>query len=196
MLAMCLDLCGCSIALRHDPLVPPRQRFNDTVRTARQAEGIDREVGWGRFTIFYIPVVPVYIDGDGNQEIMDQVRDALRQVGYSVVVADPPTLESDDLVLTCRIKDFWFNNFTALFPPLLIPTWGEIRLEAALSSRNGSTVWSHEFEGSGFSINYLNGYTSAAGEAMTEILNHMVQVFSSDEFRSALGATLTRSNPG
>jgi hypothetical protein len=88
------------------------------------------------------------------------------------------------------------HNFTALLPPFFIPTWGNIQLETALASRNGSIAWSRIFKGSGFSVNFFNGYTSAAREAMTEILNHMVQAFSSNEFRSALGGTLTQTNPG
>jgi predicted alpha/beta-fold hydrolase len=53
----------------------------------------------------------VYVDGDGNQEIMEQIRDALRRVGYSVATVDARGSTSDDLVLTRRVKDFWFNNF-------------------------------------------------------------------------------------
>lgn len=175
---------GCSIALKKPNLIPPPQHYADQVVTNSRAEGIEGKVGWGRLTVFYIPVVPIHIQGDGNQQVMELVRDALRQVGYTVYSTEPGS-PTAGYVLDCRVEEFWFNNYTWLFP--FVPTWGSVRLNVALRSANGQTVWSQPFSSSGFTANFFDGYSIAANEAMEEILNEMVVAFASEDFRNSLG---------
>jgi hypothetical protein len=174
---------GCSVALRHGPLDAPARQYSDSIAMSQRSEGIDGKVGWGRGTVFYIPIVPVYIDGDGNEKVMEQVRDALQQVGYKVSFVGVGTAAPGP-VLKCQVRQFWFNNYTWLFP--LVPTWGSIKLTATLVSPSGAVLWAGSFSGSGFTLNFADGYSTAANEAMTTILNDMVAAFSSDEFHRAL----------
>lgn len=182
-LFVALLMTGCSVTMKHDDLIMSPQNFSDPIAINNHSEGINGKVGWGRFTLFYIPIVPIYIEGDGNELIMKQIQDALKQVGYQVSsVNSERTLTTP--ILKCKVNEFWFNNYTWLFP--IIPTWGDIKLTATLVSPSGKVLWSQDFKGDGFTMNFFNGYTSAAQQSMTEILNDMVKAFSSDVFHAAL----------
>lgn len=175
---------GCSVALRHEPLGSPTQLRSEQLAVSRRAEGIDGKVGWGRFTVFYIPLIPVYITGkDGNEQVMDFVRDGLRRAGYRITTTEGPTHLSLP-VLTCKIEKFWYNNYTWLFP--FVPTWGNTHINLALTTNDGRTLWARAFKGSGFTLNFTDGYSIAANESMEEILNEMVREFSSQDFQLAL----------
>jgi len=174
---------GCSVALKHQSLSPPLEHYSEKIGTSSAAEGINGKVGWGRFTVFYIPIVPVYISGDGNVVIMELIQDALKQVGYDIIGV-LSTRSPKVPFLKCRVERFWFNNFTWTFP--YVPTWGRIQLAINLVSPEGKVLWSKNFAGEGSSANFFNGYTSAANKSMKKILNEMVKVFSSEEFHSVL----------
>lgn len=174
---------GCSVTMKHDDLIQSPRTFSDPIGVSKRSEGINGKVGWGRFTLFYIPLVPVYIEGDGNELVMKQIQDALKQVGYQVSAVDSEKAIATP-TLKCKVNEFWFNNYTWLLP--LIPTWGDIKLSTSLVSTSGKLLWSQDFKGDGFTMNFFNGYTSAAEESMTEILNDMVKAFSSDAFHVAL----------
>jgi len=187
--ALALGTSGCTVALKHDALNAPQHTYNDPMATARLAKGIDAKVGWGRFTAFYIPIVPIYISGakDDNEQVADQVRDALRQAGYNVRVVDAITSTTGP-VLKCQVTRFWFNNYTWLFP--LVPTWGRIDLTLSVQAPGSNTIlWTREFSGSGNSLNFTDGYSSAANKALTKILNEMVNEFSGEEFHTAVTHT-------
>lgn len=177
---------GCSVNLKHGALNAPSHTYSDQIATSKQTEGIDGKVGWGRFTAFYIPIVPVYIYGDSNGKVMEQILDALQQVGYKVAPTETPG-PAGGPVLTCKVNRFWFNNYTWLFP--IVPTWGSVDLTVSLVSPSGTTLWSNNFTGSGSTLNFFNGYSSAANQSMDKILNDMVSAFSSEEFHRALKQT-------
>lgn len=176
---------GCSVALKHEPLTAPARTYSDQIAVSKRAEGIDGKVGWGRFTVFYIPLVPIYIEGgDGNEQVMEQIRDALRRVGYKIAVVDGPATSFPTPVLHCKVEEFWFNNYTWVFP--FVPTWGKIRLTVTLTARDGQAVWSRTFSGDGFTLNFTDGYSIAANESMQKILDDMVREFSGEEFHRVL----------
>jgi hypothetical protein len=175
---------GCSVALRHEPLSSPAQTYSDQIAVSRRAEGIDGKVGWGRFTVFYIPLVPIYIEGgDGNEKVMEQIRGALQRVGYKVTVVDSATPPPAP-ILKCKVEKFWFNNYTWFFP--VVPTWGEVHLTLSLLSRDGKLLWSRDFTGDGSTFDFTDGYSTAANKSMQKILNDMVREFASQEFHRAL----------
>jgi hypothetical protein len=181
---------GCSINLQHGKLNPPGRTYSDTIYTSKSAtgsadlpKGADGRVGWGRGTLFAIPVVPVHVVGRGNEEVMKGIQVALTEVGYKVQVVEAGT-PSPGKVLTCQVEKFKFNNYTWLFP--IVPTWGGIRLNASLIGADQKVLWTHQFSGSGSTLDFSNGYTSSAKTSMTEILNEMITEFSSDEFHTAL----------
>lgn len=179
--ALLLSLFGssCSINMKHDQLTTPASPRSGVVATAASATGVDGKVGWGRFTAFAIPVVPVNVNGDANAQTMAHVHDALKTAGYEIRRGNP----GKGKVLTCTVEKMRYNNYTYLFP--IVPTWGKVILRTDLTS-NGQVVWSQQFKGSGFTFNFTAGYTIANGKAMTKALNEMVIAFSSDEFHSAL----------
>lgn len=184
-LGIALFASACSMTMKHDALAPAPKQFTDEVRTSRRAEGIDGKVGWSRFTLAAIPLVPVHLDGDGNEQMMDQVRDALKQVGYRPVIADDAAPGRSPL-FKCKIEKFWFNNYTwpVIFP--FVPTWGDVEVTATLVSPSGLPLWSKSFKGSGFTVNPLSGYTGAVRQSMNQILEQMVKDLSGDGFHRAL----------
>jgi len=174
---------GCSVALDHSELASPSRTYADPIAVSARAEGINGKVGWGRITLFYIPCVPIHIQGDGNEKVMEQVRAALQQVGYRVNVVETPASAREPM-LKCKVDTFWFNNYTWLVP--FVPTWGDVDLTLSLERSGGQVAWQQSFHGHGFSANFFDGYSSAANKAMTEILNQMVDTFASDDFHNAL----------
>jgi len=185
-LAILMVTSGCSVSLKPQPLTSPVQTYSEQVAVSRRAEGIDGKVGWGRFTVFYIPLVPVYIEGgDGNEQVMQQVGDALQQAGYKVAVVDGSEPSLPAPLLKCKVEKFWFNNYTWFFP--VVPTWGEVRLTLSLFSKDGEKLlWSRSFSGDASTFNFTNGYSIAANKSMKIILDDMVREFASDEFHRAL----------
>lgn len=180
---MVLTTSSCSVVLKPPPLSQPAQMRAEHVAMSRRAEGLDGKVGWGRFSLFYIPLVPVYIEGgDGNAQIMRQIGTALQQAGYQVTVVDGAEPSLSTPLLKCKVEKFWFNNFTWFFP--IVPTWGEVRLTLNLvSSDGGRVLWTRSFSGDGSTLNFTNGYSIAANNSMKKILDDMVREFASDAFQ-------------
>lgn len=172
-------LTGCSVKMARDEgaLVQPA---HGVVTTAEKAEGIDGKVGWGRITMFYIPVVPIFVEGDANGLVMDQIRLALRASGHQIAVQPNETARSG-LMVMAKVDDFWFNNYTWFFP--LVPTWGNVRVAVSVVDPRGTPVWTKSFEGSGITLNFFNGYTSASDQAWESLSTEMRAAFSSQEFK-------------
>ena len=181
---------GCSINMKHGTLTAPAMARTGTVNvaaaatgTADRPKGANARAGWGRFTIFAIPVVPVYVEGDGNMAIAQQIQDALTQAGYT-----PKPIDATDpmagKLLTCEVDKFRFSNYTWLFP--IVPTWGSVELQLSLQGPDKRVLWTQHYRGSGSTLNFFDGYSSSCNSAMTSILNQMVMDFASDEFYRAL----------
>ena len=186
LLLCCYAATGCAITLQHDPLEPPAQAQSGDLYYQSHAEGLKGRVGWGRGTAFYIPFVPVYIKGDdsyGNEMLMTQLSDAIAVAGYHPIVVAQGT-QSEGPVLRCRVEKASFNNYTYFFP--IVPTWGSMAISLDLVDSAGKTVWSKSFDGGGFTLNFFNGYNSAAKQSMNEILSEMVQELAGEQFEVAL----------
>ena len=172
---------SCSINVQHAPLKSPAVARSGSVTTAPSASGIDGRVGWGTFTCFFIPIVPVHVEGDGNAAVMAAVRDSLKKAGYDVRSGSPGP--GGGKALTCKVESMSYFNYTYFFP--LVPTWGGAEIKVALLSGDRE-VWTREFSGRGITLNFTNGYTIANRQAMTKVCNQMVDAFASDEFHAAL----------
>lgn len=179
LIAASTVLSGCSVKMARDEgaLVAPS---NGVVTTAQKAEGVDGKVGWGRITMFYIPVVPIFVEGDANELVMDQVRRALRASGHQIAVHPEGTSQSG-LVVKAKVDDFWFNNYTWFFP--LVPTWGSVKVAISVVDPRGNPVWTKSFDGSGITLNFFNGYTSASDQAWETLSTAMIAEFSSPAFK-------------
>jgi hypothetical protein len=174
---------GCTITPSHKQLKAPAQRAQGSVATAGTATGMPSgKVGWGRITLFAIPVAPVHVEGDGSRETMNFVRDALTTAGYSVTTAEAGTRPPGP-VLSVGIRQYKFNNYTWLAP--LIFSWGRIELDAAVRGVDDKVLWSKSYLGKGTSLNISQGFTKSAEKCMTRVLDQMVVDFSSPAFAAA-----------
>jgi N-acetyl-anhydromuramyl-L-alanine amidase AmpD len=134
--------------------------------------------------LFAIPIVPIYVTGDGNTEVMNEIQAALTQAGYKVETAEDAAAETGK-VLVCKVDRFKYNNYTWAFP--FVPTWGQTKLDVSLMGPDKGVLWNRQFEGRGTSwLWFAYGYSHAAKSSTTKILNNMVSAFSADEFRAAL----------
>lgn len=181
-LALFIAVAGssCSINMQHGPLKNPATPRTGAVSTAPRATGIDGRVGWGTFTCFFIPIVPIHVQGDGNAAVMNAVRDSLKKAGYDVRTGAPGG--GGNKTLTCNVE-LSYHNYTYFFPP--VPTWGGADIKLTLLSGDRE-VWSRDFSGRGITLNFTDGYTISNRQAMTKICNQMVDAFASDEFHAAL----------
>lgn len=176
---------GCTInQLEHSGLQPQAEPRTGTVALPNAAEGFTGgKVGWGRVTLFAIPVVPIYIQGDESTQLMENIQEALALAGYDTVSTASDTYENQ-LVLTAKVNKTRYSNYTWLVP--LVPTWGGMNVTLSLVNSNGDVTWSDDFEGSGFTMNFTDGYNIASRKSMTKMLDAMTTAFVSDEFYSAL----------
>ena len=191
---------GCTITMHHGNLTPPGQACSGTIKVAQKAVGTEHQkkgasgrVGWGRFTIFAIPIVPVYmVGGDGNTQVANQIKDAVTTAGYQVEMVEGPSPACGAVVVT-KVDHLKYNNFTWIFP--FVPTWGRMKLDVSLMGADQRILWNRQFEAKATNWAwFLNGYSKATKSCTTKILNNMISAFSSDEFRNALAKASTPPN--
>ena len=182
-LIACLAICGCSVDLGHGPLVSPDRVQSGTVATYWRAGGQDFKLVGRAGPPFplglVLPGADIEIDGDGNERVGMQVRDALKLAGYTVTIVNRQ-LPVEGPVLDYRVTRFWFGN------PTYVPIAGKIELVADLVAPDNVVRWSRQFSGSGLTFNFWDGFSTAASGAITEIANDMVREFSGEEFRRAV----------
>lgn len=184
-----LALSGCSIQMQHDELTHSPVSRQGELQVHQQAENIVpfKRVGWGRGTIFAIPFVPIHVQGDVSLLLVEQIHDALTQVGYSIHSVDAyslPDAQKTVPLLKVHVNKYRFSNYTYFFP--IVPTWGGTNLHLLLQDANGNTLWRSDFEAGGATLNFFNGYTSASRKSMTRVLNQMVTAFAGDDFFTAV----------
>jgi hypothetical protein len=175
-------LSGCSITqLQHDELQGPDALRSGEVYVARQATGFTGgRVGFGRITLFSIPVAPVHIHSDEASDMMDIVRDALETAGYTTKTAGAAHTGP---VLAANVDHIRYNNYTWLAP--FIPTWGRVNVTLRLESA-GAILWQESFAAKGNSFHITDGFNVAATESMTRLADSMVTAFGSEAFQRAL----------
>jgi hypothetical protein len=174
---------GCTITPAHKPLKAPLKLSQGSVATGGSATGMpDGKVGWGRITLFAIPVAPVHVAGDASRETMNFVRDALTTAGYTVNTVETGARASGP-VLTVGIRQYKFNNYTWLAP--LIVSWGRIELDATLRGADNHVLWTKSYLGKGTSLNITQGFTKSAEKCMTRVLDQMVVDFGTPAFAAA-----------
>jgi hypothetical protein len=174
---------GCSITPSHKELKSPVTRAQGSIATTGVATGMPPgKVGWGRITLFAIPVAPVHVEGDAPRETMNFVRDALTTAGYTVNTVENGA-RGQGPVLSVGIKQYKFNNYTWLAP--LIFTWGRIELAATVRDAGDHVLWQKSYLGKGTSLHITQGFTNSAEKCMTRLLDQMVIDFSSPAFAAA-----------
>jgi hypothetical protein len=188
---------GCTITMKHGKLTPPAQACSGSIKVAQKAVGTEHQkkgasgrVGWGRFTIFAIPVVPIYmVGGDGNMQVANQIKEALTAAGYQVEMVEGPG-PGCDAVLLAKVDHLKYNNYTWIFP--FVPTWGRMKLDVSLQGPDQRILWNQQFEAKATNWAwFLNGYSKATKSCTTKILNNMISAFSAEDFRTALAKATT-----
>jgi hypothetical protein len=191
--SLIMGLVGCALShqmsLAHDVLATPQQRFSDHIVMQRQAEDrreVPGRIGHKTATLFAIESGSVETTNPVGIEIAMQVKEALESVGYQITLAEAPY--SDPLptnILKIQINEFYFKNYS-WFAPLFF-TWGNIALTLTLENHEGKVVFARTFQQKGDSNRpFEGGFDVAIKEAMTEILNQIVKVSSTEEFRQVL----------
>jgi hypothetical protein len=188
-----MGLVGCGpshqMSLAHDVLATPQQRFPDHIVMQEQAD--DRrenpgQIGQKTATLFAIPNGSVETTNPVGIEVVMQVKEALESAGYQITLAEAPysgPLPTN--ILKVQINEFHFKNYNWLAP--LFFTWGNIALTLTLENPEGKVLFSKTFQQSGNSYRpFEGGFDIAIKEALTEILNQIVNVSSTEEFRQAL----------
>lgn len=186
-----LCLSGCSITqLQHDELQEPEELQSGVVNVESVATGFTGgRVGWGRITIFYIPVVPIHIHSDEASDLMDVVQNALTTAGYTARTEDG--LQPGP-VLKAHVDKARFNNYTWVAP--IVPTWGRLEVTLRLDSASGEVLWEKSFIGKGSTLNFTDGYNIAATKSVTRLANSMVEAFSAPDFGEALAERALANN--
>jgi hypothetical protein len=178
-----LSLSGCSITqLQHTELQIPENLQSGQVYVEERATGFTGgRVGWGRVTVFSIPVVPIHIHSDEAIDLMQVVQDSLSTAGYAAHTAGS---SQGEVVLAAHVNEVRFNNYTWFVP--IIPTWGRISVTLTLESASGHVLWEKLFESKGTTYNFTDGYNIAATKIVTQLADNMVEAFTSLDFSQAL----------
>jgi hypothetical protein len=190
----CVGIGGTQIHLAHDTLSTPNQNISESIHMQKFAED-RRETNWriGHATLRGCVICHETEIGDLTTtdpitvEVVMQVKQALERIGYQVTLVDlahpapnPPS------ILKVNIKEFYFKNDNLFWP--LVPTWGSIELELTIENSLGKVLYEKSFSGSGNSY-CLTGecaFGTAMKEAMTEVLNKIVEECSGEVFHQAI----------
>ncbi len=187
----CVGMGGVVIPLTHDPLPGSEQRFTETLVMEKYAHDLRAKgsrIGHATMTLFAIESGDVTLTRPLPEQVVQQVKLALESVGYKVKLVDrgdPAAMTSP--VLKVKIIEFYFKNYNWLWP--YVPTWGDIQLRLTVENREGTVVYEKSFKESGnsYSLTGSAAFGTATKEAMTKVVNEIVQACSSEEFRTAVG---------
>jgi hypothetical protein len=171
-----LSLSGCSITqLQHTELQIPENLQSGQVYVEERATGFTGgRVGWGRVTVFSIPVVPIHVQSDEAIDLMQVVQDSLSTAGYAAHTAGS---SQGEVVLAAHVNEVRFNNYT---------WFGRINVTLTLESASGHVLWEKLFESKGTTYNFTDGYNIAATKIVTQLADNMVEAFTSLDFSRAL----------
>ena len=186
-LAGCVGIGGEKITLSHDTLAIPAQKYTEKLVVEKPATDLREEkdrIGRTTITAFAISSGSVTTTTPANQQIVEQIIDALSSIGYQVNKNSSNVV--NPLTLKVSLNEIWFKNYNWLFP--LVPTWGDIKITLFLENASGKKLFEKSYEGSGNSL-CLSGscaFGSATKEAMTDVLNKVVADFSSQTVRNSI----------
>jgi len=185
----CVGSGGTQVQIAHDALSTPKQSFSESIVMQKSADDgrVGGRIGHATFTVFAIESGDVISTNPLTEEVVTQVKQALESLGYQVTLVDlTHPVPNPSSILKVRINEFYFKNYNWIWP--IVPTWGSIALELTLQNPDGKVLYDKSFHGSGNSY-CLTGecaFGAATKEALTEVLNKIVEACSSEEFRQAL----------
>jgi hypothetical protein len=186
----CVGIGGTQIHLAHDTLSTSNQNISESIVMQKSAEdrrATNGRIGHATMSAFAGEIGDLTTTDPFTEEMVMQVRQALESIGYQVTLVDSahPVPNSSSIVKV-RINKFYFQNYNWLWP--LVPTFGSIELGLTIENPDRKVLYEKSFRGSGNSY-CLTGecaFGAATKEAMTEVLNKIVEGCSGKEFHQAL----------
>src|SRR5881394_4257910 len=172
MLALAAALgSGCTVTLQHGRFTgaPAAPNCKGPMGVSARANNLPGRIGWGTFTVFAIPVAPVTISGQGDRDMMTQVKAAAEHCGYEVKLVENPAEAAGMPVLSCKVEEIAFKNYTYFFP--IVFNWGGMTVDFALTSAEGKTIWFKSYNGHG---NGAYDFNSTVNKALTGLLNDVI----------------------
>ena len=149
-LAGCVGIGGEKITLSHDTLAIPAQKYTDKLVVEKPATDLREEkdrIGRTTITAFAISSGSVTTTTPANQQIVEQIIDALSSIGYQVNKnnsSSDSTNAVKPLTLKVALNDIWFKNYNWVFP--LVPTWGDIKITLSLENASGKKLFEIKWE--------------------------------------------------
>ena len=188
----CVGAGGNRVDLAHDTLSTPKQRLSESIAMQKSAE--DRRpagepIGHATMTLWAVESGSVTTTDPVAEGVVMQVKQALESIGYQVTLVDSAhPVPNPSNILKVNIKEFNFKNYNGFWPIPIVPTWGSIELGLTIENPAGKVLYEKSFRGGGNSY-CLTGecaFGTATKEAMTDVLNKIVEECSGEEFHHAL----------
>lgn len=130
---------ACSPVLTHTALAPVARKTTGDIAVLTKADNMGSLAGFGSISPFAIPVCPVFLQGDPEQDLMIQLKAGLEHAGYTVKMVKNATEAGGQPVLSCRVNIVKFWNYTWLFP--LVWNWGRFDVKLTLTAPKGEILW-------------------------------------------------------
>lgn len=193
LMAGCVGIGGEQIALSHEALTTPVQKFSEKLTVENPATDLREEkdrIGRTTFTVFAITTGSVTTTNPVGEQMVDQIIDALSSLGYQANKSTNGSANVNNaqqpLKLKIAINEIWFKNYNWVFP--IVPTWGDIKITVSLENSNGKKLFEKFYQGNGnsFCLSGHCAFSNATKEAMTEVLNAVISDFSSQTVRTLI----------
>ncbi len=191
MIFIWLTGCGGVIPLTHHPLNSPKQQFSDVLLLQESVNDVREDqnaIGRTTITVFAITSGYIHTQTEFKQKIVELVSQALETIGYHVnIVGLKGISTTNSPIVKIEVDEFWFKDYTYFWP--IVPTWGSIGLSLIVERPNGQIIFNQTFAGKGNSFCLLAdecAFKTATSEALTDVLNQIVQELSGKKFHSAL----------
>jgi len=185
----CVGMGGEQISLSHDQLIAPAQKCDGNIDLRKPV--IDNRsrkecIGIATATVFASETGTITTDSDIKEQISEQIKQALETIGYNIKVTEGSNNVTSKVILLITIDGFWFKNYNWFWP--VVPTSGNIQLTLKLEDTSGKILFDkiYNTKGSSYCLSGHCAFEAATKEAMTELLNKIVEDFSSNQVRSVI----------
>lgn len=193
-----LLLSGCALGVtpvkvRHSPLQHVENKREGTILVRqfvdnRQSKHDHRYIGTKR-NGFGMPLGKIGIQDGAKLEVLvtDYFAEALREVGYQVVIQPPSgsgafTAVTPDAILEGEIKEFWLDLYMAV--------WHNVDVLVKLRDKEGQNVlWEKAVHGDQTNMLWLGlaaEFEMVIRQALDKALNQAINDFASEEFHCKL----------
>ncbi len=173
---VCMSSCATTARIEKNFSVAPPYKTNkslalETIAKDERNHWRD-EVGRNTFTIFAIPSFEVKSRTRLENQMMVNVKETLIEAGFEINHAEYPRLE-------VIIDDFYFKNYTWLFPLYLF--WGRMALSINLKDKNEQVLWTENVSGGSFLPGFIS-FNPVIRRSMRKTLRDLQQACLREDF--------------